>query len=554
MGHQFSLLKNIKQLFLQVLDGKHPLTCLNISQFLGVLNDNVYKFLMIFLLLSTLGPSVSSNILSAAGAIYVIPFLLFSSAAGILADRFSKQRLILLLKGFEVFVMLLAVWAFSSKNTFGCYAILFFLGTHSALLGPSKYGILPEIVPKEKVAKANSYITSFMYLAIIVGTFLASFLTERTQKNYVLSAFACLCFSLIGFAFAFKITKTQAQKSQAPIRLFFLKDIYHTIKECQGTSFLVPSILGSSYFLFVGAFTQLNIIPFAIESLHVSEYVGGYLFLLTAIGIAGGSLLTGRLLKNNINLSLPCLCGLGISLLFLLLFVFSSSIVAVSLLLILLGLLGGTFVLCFDTFIQLRGPAEKRGQRIAAANFLGFVGVLIASFFLYLLGLIPGLSASGGFVCMGLLTLFVSIAFCLSLLELFFPFLSSCFFHKIKKEELAGCSLFVLKELQLSLLLQMVKASPHCRILFYSPEKISWTLQLLSLSPAVRILPMDLSVEEALVLAKDSSHQEVSTFLYLGSFFSEDLFSKGSLFSPFQKKVCLVDKQGEKICLSIHRI
>ncbi len=45
------------------------------------------------------------------------------------------------------------------------------------------------------------------------------------------------------------------------------------------------AVLGSSFFLFLGAFVQLNIIPFAMESLHLTDIQGGYLFLLTAIGI-----------------------------------------------------------------------------------------------------------------------------------------------------------------------------------------------------------------------------------------------------------------------------
>src|SRR5580692_10770409 len=93
--------------------GKHALTWLNITQFLGVINDNVFKFVMAFLLIDTLGHSEASNILSATGAIYVIPFLLFSSSAGILADKFSKQKLLVVMKVAEMAVMTLAIFAFS---------------------------------------------------------------------------------------------------------------------------------------------------------------------------------------------------------------------------------------------------------------------------------------------------------------------------------------------------------------------------------------------------------------------------------------------------------
>jgi len=129
--------------------------CLNAAQFLGALNDNIYKLLTIFFLISTLGVEKSSSILSSVAALYVIPFLLFSSAAGILADRRSKQKLILGLKIIEVFLMLLALAVFYFKSTRGCYSLLFLLASHSAVFGPSKYGIIPELVEKDKITKAN---------------------------------------------------------------------------------------------------------------------------------------------------------------------------------------------------------------------------------------------------------------------------------------------------------------------------------------------------------------------------------------------------------------
>ncbi len=113
--------------------GRFSLGFLNSAQFLGVINDNVFKFVMAYLLIDALGFSKASSILSATGAIYVIPFLLFSSAAGILADRFSKQKLLVVMKVAEMIVMALAIVAFATKSIWGCYTLLFLLSTHSAV-------------------------------------------------------------------------------------------------------------------------------------------------------------------------------------------------------------------------------------------------------------------------------------------------------------------------------------------------------------------------------------------------------------------------------------
>jgi acyl-[acyl-carrier-protein]-phospholipid O-acyltransferase/long-chain-fatty-acid--[acyl-carrier-protein] ligase len=386
----------------------HSLGFLNATQFLGVINDNVFKFVMAFLLIDALGTNRASEILSATGAIYVIPFLLFSSSAGILADRFSKQKLLVVMKSAEILLMILALFAFALKSVWACYTLLFFLSTHSAMFGPSKYGIIPELVPTDRVSRANGLITSFTYLAIIVGTFLASFLTEITDRHFVLIAGFCLLVAIAGFITSFGIKKTPAQDSNKKMNLFFVREIFQTLATCRKQKHLLPAIFGSAYFLFIGAFTQLNIIPFAIQSLHFSEVAGGYLFLSTALGIAFGSFLAGRASRKRIELGISCLAGVGITLFFLLLSLFSTHLIFVIICLVSIGVLGGIFIVPFDSYIQLYSENDKRGQTIGAANFLSFSGVLVASLCLFLFNQIFDLSSAASFGVIGVLTLAVT--------------------------------------------------------------------------------------------------------------------------------------------------
>ncbi|MBI2810827.1 MAG: MFS transporter [Candidatus Melainabacteria bacterium] len=386
---------------------------------------------MAFLLIDALGHAQASNILSATGAIYVIPFLLFSSSAGILADRFSKQKLLVVMKAAEIVVMCLAIAAFATKSVWGCFTLLFILSTHSAMFGPSKYGIIPELVPTDKVSRANGIITSFTYLAIILGTFLASFLTEVTNRHFVWIAVFCLLIAIGGFFSSFGVKETTAQGSEKRINIFFIREIYQTLKYTRTIRHLLPAIFGSSYFLMVGAFTQLNIIPFALQSLNLSEVAGGYLFLATALGIALGSYLAGKASRKRIELGLSCLAGLGIFVAFVLLAIVSTHLFSVILCLIMIGILGGIFVVPFDTFIQVHSDHGKRGQTIAAANFLSFSGVLVASFALYFLNQVCGLSSAESFAVMGVLTLIVSIALTLRLSDLSIPFFSRKVLHPL---------------------------------------------------------------------------------------------------------------------------
>ncbi len=402
---------------------------LNATQFLGALNDNIFKLLVIYLLINVKGPAAANSILSLAGAIFVIPFLLFSSGAGVLADRMSKRTIVVFTKIFELIIMLFGLTAVSLEWEVGAYTALFLMATQSAIFGPSKYGIIPELVDPKHVSKANGSMTSLTYLAIILGTFLASFITDVTGKNFTLEAGFCTLIAVIGLLTSLGIRRTAPQKSTKKINPFFLYEIYQTLKFSWKIPHLLPAIYASSFFLFIGAFTQLNIIPFAMQSLGLSEVGGGYLFLATAVGIAIGAVLAGQLSKDRVEPGISCICGFFIVIFFFLLFFFSHSLTVTIIILALLGIFGGAYLIPFDAFLQVNSPDEKRGQVIAAANFFSFVGVLMASFALYLLSEKFGFSAASGFAWMGAFTLISNIVITGRLSGLFFPF----FVHKILK-------------------------------------------------------------------------------------------------------------------------
>src|ERR1700722_1228163 len=132
---------------------------LNIVQFLSALNDNIFKLLLVFLLIHIKGPHKSYAILAAAGAIFVIPFLLFASIAGTIADRFSKKKGITITRFVEIGIMVAAVGVIALQSVVGGYLILFFMATTSALFSPCKFGIIPEIVKKEKISHYNGVMT-----------------------------------------------------------------------------------------------------------------------------------------------------------------------------------------------------------------------------------------------------------------------------------------------------------------------------------------------------------------------------------------------------------
>lgn len=420
---------------------KYAIHFLNLAQLMGVINDNIFKLVIAFLIIGIQGPEQASKILSTAGAIFVLPFLLFSSNAGVLADRFSKQRLLRAMKFVEILIMCLAIFAFGFKSIWGSYTLLFLLSTHSALFGPSKYAIISELVPKEKVPRANGLITAFTYLGVVLGTFLASFITEITHRQFVIVACFCLFIAVIGFISTFGIQRTPAQGSEKKLNPFFLREIGRTLGFCYKNKRLFIAVCSSSYFFFIGSFTQLNIIPYGISSLHLSEIAGGYLFLSTSLGIVIGAYLGGRVSKSRVELGLSCISGIAIATLLIFLGIFSTQILSVISILVFLGIFGGLFIVPFDSYVQLFSPPEKRGQIIAANNFLSFSGVLVASFCLYLFGSVLQLKPSSGFILIGILTIFLSLLVFSLLSDLAFAFLARVFVKPFLKITIKNRSL-----------------------------------------------------------------------------------------------------------------
>ncbi|NGX35127.1 MAG: Lysophospholipid transporter LplT [Candidatus Anoxychlamydiales bacterium] len=403
---------------------KHSFKFLNATQFLGALNDNVFKLILVYFIINLQGLPDASSILAKAGAVFVVPFLLFSAAAGVLADKISKRNIIVAMKIAEVIVMAFSIFAVAFKSPMLFYSLLFFMGMQSAVFGPSKYGIIPEIVDPKYVSKANGALNTFTYLAIIIGTFLASFITDISNKNFILASIFCVIIAAIGLSTSFGIIKTPAKKSKKKINPLFIYEIYKTLVICSKKRYLISAVLGSAFFLFIGGFAQLNTIPYAIESLHLTEVGGGYLFLATAVGVAIGSTLAGRLSKDRIELGLACLSGFFVGIVFIMLGIFSHNLYVVIILLVLLGFFGGIYLIPFDSFIQIASPDKKRGRIIAAANFLSFCGVLLAAFFLYLISSTLKFSSANGFLFVGFLALIFNVFITGRMSEMFFSYFS----------------------------------------------------------------------------------------------------------------------------------
>ncbi len=390
---------------------------LNTTQFIITLNDSIFRLIVAYSLIDLLGEERSNEILAISATLFVLPFILFSMQVGQLGDRISKKKIILWSVWVEVFFMILAYFAILFNHPVSSYFALFLIALQASFFNPIKYAIIPEIEPPERIAKANGYMMLFTYVSILLGTFLASFLSAMTNRNFPLIVIFCVIISLISILTAYGIEKTPIKNPGKKINYFFFIQIFKTLKLASNYKHLNLAFFCSAFFLYIASFTQLNLLPYGMESLGITDIQTGYVYLAAAIGLGVGSFLVSIISTNSVKLSISLWGGYGTAISFILLYFFRHDLIIACLLFFSIGMHGGLYVVPFVSYVQLISPEKHRGTLVSTETFLSFIAVLLGAGTLFLLGDLVDLSAAEGFLVMGCITLLVSFLITLALRE-----------------------------------------------------------------------------------------------------------------------------------------
>jgi acyl-[acyl-carrier-protein]-phospholipid O-acyltransferase / long-chain-fatty-acid--[acyl-carrier-protein] ligase len=400
------------------------------TQFQGAFNDNLYQYIIIFYLLSLFRDvpqgaeeyryfgywPASTFVPAFANFLFALPFIIFPGIFGALADRFSKQRLAVATKWLEICVMTLGGIAFYLGYTPLIWGILFLMATQSALFGPAKYGILPEILPSSRLSWGNGVIQMGTIIAIIAGMGLAGPLFLKIQDHIYFASLVLVSLSAIGIATSYFITRPPAANPNMSIPknpLMPWQGMGNKFAAIRKDRLLFFTVVGYVYFWFVGALARQNMFKFAEINLMISEDRTSYLLAAIAIGIGVGALLAGYLSRGKVELGLIPVGALGMTLFSLLLglpadihrattiplarFIavpltggasgFASTLAAnvgghylvVLLFSLGLGMFAGMFGVPLAASIQKRAPKDIKGGVIATVNMLTFIGIALSS-------------------------------------------------------------------------------------------------------------------------------------------------------------------------------
>ena len=407
-------------------------------QFLAAFNDNLYKNAMVMLIafqFSQSGEQTGLYITLAAG-LFILPFFLFSSIAGQLADHYPKYILIRKIQLAEILIMATGTIGLLSMQIEWLFVALFLMGTQSAFFGPIKYSILPEVLDEAHLLRGNAWFSGSTFIAILLGTITGGSLVLMDNGTQIVSGLVMLL-AVLGYVASLRVPKTQQACSSVSIDKNILRSTWRMVRLCTQYQQAFFAVLAISWFWFIGAVLLSQIPTFVKYTLQANEEVVIAFLTLFSVGIAIGAGLASQLFKQRLTLHFhPWMLVLMSA--FLLLAVWTSVWVAGNLSvepqqtsLILIGLrdflslwpqnlsllflfalavVGGAYIVPLYTHLQTKTPVASRARMVAVNNILNAL-LMVLSSILIMLGFLFDLSLPEMLLILGVFNLLMAAWF-----------------------------------------------------------------------------------------------------------------------------------------------
>jgi acyl-[acyl-carrier-protein]-phospholipid O-acyltransferase/long-chain-fatty-acid--[acyl-carrier-protein] ligase len=380
------------------------------TQFLGAFNDNVYKMIVsIMAVQAAADGSGGGKYLALAGAVFVIPFLLFAGYAGQIADRFSKTRVLQITKSLEVVTMLMGIAALVTGRMDFLLIVLFLLATQANFFSPAKYGILPEMMDEASLSRANGLLELTTFVAIVIGTSFGTMLHAHWRGEPLKMGTVLLAIAVVGTLLSLHIQKVRPAGATEAFHWNPFREIVTGSRALLAERPLAWCVFGISWFWFAGALFQMALLLAGNEVWRVSEGQVGFLVTALAAGIGAGSVAAGSISGDHIELGLS---PVGAALMggFAILLGSTHSYPWVLAWLGCVGFCGGLFAVPLNAFLQEKAGALEKGRILATNNFANMVGVIAASGILWALHDALHWSATGVMLALGVVMLAGSVA------------------------------------------------------------------------------------------------------------------------------------------------
>lgn len=396
-------------------------------QFLGAGNDNVFKFAFTVLVtyqlqVSWLPPALAGLVI---GALFILPFLLFSATSGQLADKWPKERLIRFTKDLEIAVMLLGAVGFLTTNVPLLLLAMFLMGLQSTVFGPVKFAYLPQHLNERELTGGNGMVEMGTFVAILLGNVAGGLLIAMPGVGPTAVAVACLVLAVAGRVAAQAVPVSPATDPGLVINWNPFTETWRNLKLAHGNVVVFRSLLGISWMWFFGAVFLSQFPSFAREVIRGDEQVASALLVVFSVGVGTGALLCEMLSRRHVEIGLVPLGALGMTVFGVELFLASSALPPAAatyglgaflaepahwrlmLALFMLSLSAGIYSVPMYALIQMRSPATHRARIIAANNILNSLFMIVSALMCGAL-LAAGLSVTQVFLVTALLNAVVA--------------------------------------------------------------------------------------------------------------------------------------------------
>ena len=365
----------------------HPLRGLLVAQFLGAFNDNAWKLIVALLAIRAIAPEVGTSgpAFEAAAQrqttmaffVFALPLMLVSIPAGVLADRLSKRTVIIMIKALEVCLMTggtIALLVHPSGWVFPL-VVLGLMGVHSALFSPAKYGILPEILPHERLSSGNGLLVMWTQVAIISGTVAGGAFLDWAGGAPWTTGVVLTVLAGLGFIASWTVPQVRPARSEGGIAT--------TVKIAWGAlrsdRILRLAVLGAVFFWTIASLVGQDILIYGKAVLGLRDRAVGLPLGILGVGTAAGAILAGKLSAAKVEYGLLPLGATGLTLFLFLLGALTPDLPGTLAFMALLGMASGLLVVPLEALIQWRSPDDRRGAVIALSNTFVFGGILAGS-------------------------------------------------------------------------------------------------------------------------------------------------------------------------------
>ncbi|BCQ70608.1 1-acyl-sn-glycerol-3-phosphate acyltransferase [Pseudomonas protegens] len=369
-----------------------------ITQSLGAFNDNIFKQSLILAILYKLSIEGDRSIwVNLCALLFILPFFLFSALAGQFGEKFAKDSLIRLIKLGEIAIMVVGAVGFAFDHLSLMLVALFAMGTHSALFGPVKYSILPQALREEELVGGNGLVEMGTFLAILAGTIGAGVMMSSEHYAPIVSS-AMIGVAVLGYLASRAIPRAAAATPEMRLNWNIFSQSWATLRLGLGqTPAVSRSIVGNSWFWFVGAIYLTQIPAYAKEWMHGDETVVTLILTVFSVGIAVGSMLCEKLSGRKVEIGLVPFGSFGLTVFGLLLWWHSGGIPEsatghdwievlgfahawwVLFDVLGLGIFGGFYIVPLYALIQSRTPENERARVIAANNILNALFMVVSA-------------------------------------------------------------------------------------------------------------------------------------------------------------------------------